>query len=143
MASAFDTHFEALSEALQLHALDQQLPYIATKAARYLEVGPDEYRNTDAFGQPATTEADALAAIQRGCAQLIACKGLQAKAPLTDVGVGGFYALMALFHFKMQDRTTHHGHVHDGQKGALDTITFEHAVSGMTATLINFCPSRP
>ena len=107
--SAFDTHFEALSEALQLHALDQQLPYIATKAARYLEVGPDEYRNTDAFGQPATTDADELAAIQRGCAQLIACKGLQAEAPLTDVGVGGFYALMALFHFKMKERTTAHG----------------------------------
>ena len=140
--SAFDTHFEALSEALQLHALDQQLPYIATKAARYLEVGPDEYRNTDAFGQPATTEADELAAIRRGCEQLIACKGLQAEAPLTDVGVGGFYALMALFHFKMKDRTTAHGHVHDGQKGELDTITFEHAVSGMTATVINFCPSR-
>ena len=140
--SAFDTHFEALPEALQLHALDQQLPYIATKAARYLEVGPEEYRNTDAFGQPATREADELAAIQRGCEQLIECKGLHAESPLVDVGVGGFYALMALFHFKMKDRTTAHGHVHDGQKGALDTITFEHAVSGMTATLINFCPSR-
>ena len=56
--SSFDTHFEALPEALQLHALDQQLPYIATKAARYLEVGPEEYRNTDAFGQPATTDAE-------------------------------------------------------------------------------------
>ena len=40
---------------------------------------------------------------------------------MTDLGVGGFYALMALFHFKMKDRTTAHGHVHDGQKGALDT----------------------
>lgn len=140
--SAFDTHLEALPEALQLHALDQQLPYIATKAARYLEVGPEEYRNTDAFGQPATTDADELAAIQRGCQQLIECKGLHAEAPLTGVGVGGFYALMALFHFKMKDRTTAHGHVHDGQKGALDTITFEHAVSGMTATFLNFCPSK-
>lgn len=140
--SSFDAHFDALPEALQLHALDQQLPYIATKAARYLEVGPKEYRNTDAFGQPATTEADELAAIQGGCAQLIECKGLHAEAPLTDVGVGGFYALMALFHFKMKDRTTAHGHVHDGQKGALDTIMFEHAVSGMTATFLNFCPSK-
>lgn len=141
--SAFDAHFDALPEVLQLHALDQQLPYIATKAARYLEVGPNEYRNTDAFGQPTITEADELAAIQRGCEQLIECKGLHAESPLVDVGVGGFYALMALFHFKMKDRTTAHGHVHDGVKGALDTITFEHAVSGMTATLINFCPSRP
>ena len=143
MASSHDTHFDALPQALQLHALDQQLPYIATKAARYLEVGPDEYRNTDAFGQPATREADELAAIQRGCEQLIECKGLHAESPLVDIGVGGFYALMGLFHFKMKDRTTAHGHVHDGQKGALDTIAFEHAVSGMTATLINFCPSRP
>ena len=99
MASSHDTHFDALPEALQLHALDQQLPYIATKAARYLEVGPDEYRNTDAFGQPATREADELAAIQRGCEQLIECKGLHAESPLVDIGVGGFYALMALFHF--------------------------------------------
>ena len=139
----FDAHFDQLSETLQLYALDQQLPYIATKAARYLEVGPEEYRNTDAFGQPATTDAEDLAAIQRGCAQLIECRGLHAEAPLTDLGVGGFYALMALFHFKMKGRTTAHGHVHDGQKGALDTITFEHTVSGMTATFLNFCPSRP
>lgn len=141
MASSFDSHFDALPEALQRHALDQQLPYLATKAARYLEVGPEEYRNTDAFGQPTTTDADELAAIQRGCEQLIECKGLQAEAPLIDLGVWGFYALLALFHFKMKGRTTDHGHTYDGQKGALDTITFEHAVSGMTATLINFCPS--
>ena len=141
MTSSFDSHFEALTEELQRHALDQQLPYLVTKAARYLEVGPEEYRNTDAFGQPTTTNAAELAAIQRGCEQLIECKGLQAEAPLKDLGVGGFYALMALFHFKMKGRTTDHGHRHDGQYGALDTITFEHAVSGMTATLINFCPS--
>lgn len=140
--SSFDEYFDQLPEALQLHALDQQFPYIATKAARYLEVGPEEYRNSDAFGQPATTDAEDLAAIQRGCEQLIECRGLHAEAPLTDLGVGGFYALLALFHFKMKDRTTAHGHVHDGQKGALDTITFEHAVSGMTATFLNFCPSR-
>ena len=141
--TGFDTHFEALPEALQLHALDQQLPYIATKASRYLEVGPEEYRNTDAFGQPATTDADELAAIRSGCTQLIECKGLHADAPLTDVGVAGFYALMGLFHFKMTDRSTAHGHVHQGVKGALDTITFEHVRSGMPATFINFCPSRP
>lgn len=140
--SSFDEYFDQLSEALQLHALDQQLPYIATKAARYLEVGSEEYRNSDAFGQPATTDVDELAAIQSGCEQLIECKGLHAEAPLTDLGVGGFYALLALFHFKMKDRTTAHGHVHDGQKGALDTVTFEHAVSGMTANFLNFCPSR-
>ena len=141
--SSFDRHFESLPESLQLHALDQQLPYIATKAARYLEVGPEQYRKMDAFGQPVTTDVDDLAAIQRGCEQLIECKGLQADVPFTDVGVGGFYALMALFHFKKKDRKTTHGHVHDGQRGALDTITFEHAVSGMTATFLNFCPSRP
>ena len=140
--SSFDEYFDQLPETLQLHALDQQLPYIATKAARYLEVGPEEYRNSDAFGQPATTDVNELAAIQRGCEQLIECKGLHAEAPLTDLGVGGFYALLALFHFKMKDRTTAHGHVHDGQKGALDTVTFEHAVSGMTATFLNFCPSK-
>ena len=140
--SSFDEYFDQLPEVLQLHALDQQLPYIATKAVRYLEVGPEEYRNSDAFGQPATTDVDELAAIQRGCEQLIECRGLHAEAPLTDLGVGGFYGLLALFHFKMKDRTTAHGHVHDGQKGALDTVTFEHAVSGMTATFLNFCPSR-
>jgi len=137
--TAFDIHFEALSEAKQLHALDQQLPYIATKAARYLEVGPDEYRKTDAFGQPTTKNADKLAAIHRGCKQLIECKGLFVEAPLTDVGVEGFYALMALFHFKMKNRTTDHSHVHDGQEGALDIITFEHAVSGLPVTFFNFC----
>ena len=98
--SSFDRHFESLPESLQLHALDQQLPYIATKAARYLEVGPEQYRKMDAFGQPVTTDVDDLAAIQRGCEQLIECKGLQADVPLTDVGGGGILRFNGPFSFQ-------------------------------------------
>ena len=84
----FDSHFEALPEALQRYALDQQLPYLATKAARY-RGGPRRIPQHGRLRAPATTDAGELAAIQRGCEHLTRVQGLQAEAPLIDVGSVG------------------------------------------------------
>lgn len=137
----FDACFEALTEGQQQLAIEQQLPYLAAKAERFLNVGAKAYRASDAFGEPRAMDLETERALQDGCRQLLACRGLDEDGPLTGLGVRGFYALMAMFHFKSVRRKTKHRFEHQGQPGKLDVITFEHVVSGMTSTLCHFCES--
>lgn len=134
-----DEVMDAMSEELQSTAIDNQFPYMFSKAKLYLRIGADKYKKDDFFGQPSTSDSDVLELIKTGCFQLCQGKGLCAEDPFTGLGVSGFSNLLALFHFRHVSRQTKHGHVINDQRGALDCITFKHEMDGRTATYYNFC----
>jgi hypothetical protein len=136
---SLDEVMDTMSEEHQLQALDNQFPYLFTKAEVFLKVGPEVYRKEDFFGQPKTTDSEELEMIKNGCFQLCHGKGLSAENPFTDLDVSGFNYLMRLFHFESESRKTRHGITINGQRGALDCITFKHVMDGRTATYFNFC----
>ena len=136
---SLDEVMDAMSEEHQLQALDNQFPYLFTKAELFLKVGPEVYRKEDFFGQPKTTDSEELEMIKNGCIQLCHGKGLSAENPFTDLDVSGFNILMRLFHFESESRKTRHGITINGQRGALDGITFKHVIDNRIATYFNFC----
>lgn len=136
---SLDEVMDAMSESQQLHALEQQFPYLFTKAALFLEQGAETYRSTDFFHEPKTIDPEELTILAVGCSQLCMGKGLKESDPLTELGVTGFYQLMQMMHFQPTSRTTKRGIYIDEIRGTLDCISFRHAMDGRTSTLYNFC----
>lgn len=134
-----DEVMDAMTEDQQLLAIENQFPYMFTKAAIYLSVGPEQYSKEDYFKLPKTTDTEELEWIKQGCIQLCMGKGLFEGNPFTGLGVSGFYLLMELFHFKSVSRKTKRGIFIGGQRGVLDCITFEHIIDGRPASYYNFC----
>jgi hypothetical protein len=74
--------------------------YIHFKAYMYLQLGPDAYRQVDALQMPpAGWSAERLAVLQSGSEQIVRWCGVSIDRPLDDLGIGGFYAFVQLFHF--------------------------------------------
>ncbi|MSP70108.1 MAG: hypothetical protein EXR20_07535, partial [Bacteroidetes bacterium] len=104
MSDSLDTLMDAWSDELQLLALDAMFPYIYTKAANYLEIGPVLYRESDAFKQPKSQDPIILEDLKKGCMQIIEGKGFSKEAPIEKISVAASYALMAMFHFRFISR---------------------------------------
>jgi hypothetical protein len=62
---SLDEVMDTMSEEHQLQALDNQFPYLFTKAEVFLKVGPEVYRKEDFFGQPKTTDSEELEMISK------------------------------------------------------------------------------
>ncbi len=132
--------FSKMSEAEQEYCIQNQLPYILTKAELFLKIGADNYRKEDFFHEPsARADAEDLEAIRLGCEQIMEGRGFSDDKPLLNLGVSGFYRLMELFHFDYESRKTKYALHVDEQKGALDIITFTHRMDDRKTTLFNFC----
>ena len=114
---------------------EAKFPYVMTKANSFLEDGPEKYRLNDAFGLPSdqSTKED-LESIKIGCEQIMDGKGFLPEWPFTNLGVGGFYELFKMFHFKSIKRKTKRL----GIGKMIDEITFEHIVDGSQVTYFNF-----
>ena len=106
------------------------------KAFVYLQVGPDAYRQMEAFGMPpASWTALELDAVRMGCEQIVRWRGLSPEAPLEGMGIGGFYLLAELFHFTLVGQ----GVLLDGGPGGtLDAMQMKHSVDGRALTFFNF-----
>ena len=103
------------------------LAYIEHKAIRFLEVGYEIYTKEDAFHQPGeelTPETEAM--LTFGCEQIRDRKGLTIEQPFEGLGIGGFYQLMRMFHFKFVRQEI--GLI--GEDFIIDKILFEHQVTG-------------
>jgi hypothetical protein len=136
----FESVFDSLTAEQQETYTLNQFPYLFAKAQLYLEIGPDLYRKNDFFQQPPIDiDPTDLKAIKTGCEQILEGKGFELDSPFQDIGVSGFYRLMELFHFEFVSRKTKHGYMLHGFKGALDRITFSHALNNHQITLHNFC----
>ena len=111
--------------------------YIATKVARYLQLGAERYRNEDFFKMPAPSwSAEDLVELEAACRQVVAGSGRSAADPL-HASVSAVYMLMELVHyrrgilphrggaFKITRRMTGHG----GDRLLMDEMAFVHRVS--------------
>ena len=117
-----------------------RFPYIFTKAWLYLELGPEKYREDDAFNQPpADFYEEDLQILANGCKQVLEGIGLTSEKPFTNLDVMGFNALFRLFHFQNVRRKCKHGFIYKDKRGALDCITFEHIMDGSEIVYYNFC----
>ena len=109
--------------------------YLHFKAFAFLSAGPDEYRSHDALHQPPENlSATGLHAIGRGCEQILQFRGLSPDRPLEDIGVDGFYALLRLFHFSV-DQQAALGTA--AISTVLDQMKMRHTVDGREVTLYN------
>ena len=135
----FESSFNQLSETEKQLLLDSGYSYIFSKAYRFLEVGPDAYRQSDYFEQPSTKISEELEILKKGCRQILECRGLIDKRAFMDLDVTGFSQLMTLFHYKSVKRKTTYKFEIEGKKGILDAITFSHVVNGDELVLYNFC----
>ncbi|MEQ1761354.1 MAG: hypothetical protein ABL986_23850 [Vicinamibacterales bacterium] len=81
--------------------------YIHFKAFVFLQLGPETYRQFDALHQPPSHWPNKkLDAVRLGCEQLLLWCGLSIDQPLEGIGVGGFHALMRVFHFESVSHST-------------------------------------
>lgn len=136
-----DDLMESFSEELQNVAIENRLPYIFTKASMVLKVGVEEYTKNDFFDHPYIRNKELVSAIEEGCRQLCAGKGLTEELPITGIGVSGFASLMRLLHFAKVERSTSYDYSYKGSNGTLDKITFQHVVDRGQCTYYNFCLS--
>jgi len=134
MTDSLDKLMDAWSDELQLLALDAMFPYIYTKAANYLEVGPVLYSESDAFEQPKSQDQQILDELKKGCLQIIEGKGFSKEAPIEKISVAASYALMEMFHFHFVSRKSSYGAFLGAQKGVIDHMNFEHLMQKQMVT---------
>ena len=114
--------------------IDYRGGYILTKAHRFLNDGPDNYRQGDAFGLPPADASDELLLLlKKGCEQLLDGLGFWANRPLKELGIAGCHRLLELFHFKMVRQSATRG----PHGGFLDRMEFEHLMDGSTTCVYN------
>ena len=134
MSDSLDKLMDAWSDELQLLALDAMFPYIYTKAANYLEVGPVLYSESDAFEQPKSQDQQILDELKKGCLQIIEGKGFSKEAPIEKISVAASYALMEMFHFRFVSRKSSYGAFLGAKKGVIDHMNFEHLMQKQMVT---------
>ena len=140
MSDSLDTLMDAWSDDLQLLALDAMFPYIYSKAANYLEIGPVLYSESDAFGQPKSQDPQILEELKKGCLQIIDGKGFSKEAPIEKISVAASYALMEMFHFRFVSRKSSYGAFLGAQKGVIDHMNFSHLIQKQMVTWHFFTP---
>ena len=142
MSDSLDTLMDAWSDDLQLLALDAMFPYIYSKAANYLEIGPDLYRESDAFKQPKSQDPIILEDLKKGCIQIMEGKGFSNEAPFEEISVAASYALMEMFHFRFMSRKSSYFVFLADQKGVVDHMTFSHIIQKQMVTWHFFTPKK-
>ena len=142
MRDSLDTLMDPWSDEIQLLALDAMFPYIHTKAANYLEIGPVLYSESDAFEQPRSQDPQILEELKKGCLQIIDGKGFSQEAPIEKISVAASYALMEMFHFRFVSRKSSYGAFLGAQKGIIDHMNFEHLMQKQMVTWHFFTPKK-
>jgi hypothetical protein len=114
--------------------IENRFPYILTKADSYIKIGPEVYRNEDAFDMPRKEWSDEdLSLIMDGCLQIMKGVGYTAEKPFKNLGVRGFNLLFTMLHFTSVGRKTSRL----GLGRLQDKISFEHAMDKSRVTYYN------
>jgi len=128
------------SEIEKNNAESNRFSYIFSKAWLFIKLGPDKYRKNDAFNQPPSDfDDEILEILMKGCRQVLKGFGMSKEKPFTELDVLGFSGLFKMFHFHEIKRQCKHGFILNGNKGALDCITFQHLMDGSQIVYFNFC----
>jgi hypothetical protein len=85
MNDSLDKLMDPWPDDLQLLALDAMFPYIHSKAANYLEIGPDLYRESDAFKQPKSIDPIILEDVKKDVCRSLKEKGLEKMPQLQQL----------------------------------------------------------
>ena len=134
---ALDILMDAMTEDMQLKALDNRFPYLFSKAYTYLKMGPKKYRKNDFFKMPKSDlDQDELDAIESGCKQILQGVGFNVEKPCTGIQIRGFILLLALMHFEQIARKSQSIKI-DGKLCFIDQIKFKHLVDGSEITYYN------
>ncbi len=137
---AMNELFDSFTPEQQVYALENEFPYVYSKASSFVVMGAEKYRANDFFKQPPLDfDEEDISILQHGCSQVLAGVGMSVENPFTGLDVAGFSALMRMFHFEAIGRKTKHGKVLNNEKGALDCIKLKHMVDGRTCEYFNFC----
>jgi hypothetical protein len=137
---AMNELFDSFTPEQESYAIENEFPYVYSKASSFLVMGAEKYRANDFFKQPPLDfDEEDIAILQDGCRQVLAGVGMSVENPFTGLDVSGFSALMRMFHFESIGRKTKYGKLLNNEKGALDCITFKHMVDGRTCEYFNFC----
>ena len=132
--NSIDQLFDTLNNEEKDLFLDNRMPYMLTKAANFLNQGPEIYRKKDEFGMPLESwKEEDIKLIEEGCRQILIGKGFRKQLPLQNLGVKGCYRLFTLFHFKTISNRTNFL-----DNGALiEEMIFEHAMDKQKITIFN------
>jgi hypothetical protein len=137
---AMNELFDSFTPEQEAYALENEFPYVYSKASSFLVMGAEKYRANDFFKQPPLDfDEEDISILQHGCSLVLSGVGMSVENPFTGLDVAGFSALMRMFHFEAIGRKTKHGKVLNNEKGALDCIKFKHMVDGRTCEYFNFC----
>ncbi len=112
--------------------LPQGFVYMATKAARFLEKGADEYRKGDALGMPPETMSEhQVQDLTRAMDQIRNFRGYRKDIPLENIPIATQHDLAATLHFRIlrQQIVQHHNNCF------LDKLTLQHPVFRYTLEL--------
>ena len=113
--------------------------YIHYKAFRYLDIGPEAYREADALRMPPLDwSAAALETLKHGCRQIFHWRGISKDSPLEGIGIPGFYDLIWLFHFDVANQML----LETDGDFFLDQMRIRHIVDGKEFTLYNRVPQQ-
>lgn len=94
-----DEQFDKLPEKIRRKLDESTYPYIFSKAARYIQDGPNKYREADFFHLP--KDEWNLKKIRKGCSQIVfGCKGITAMNSIRELSKSEFKTLMELFHYE-------------------------------------------
>ena len=123
-----------IPEELAKLASDNFYEYIQVKAERYLDVGYEKYRESDAMHMPDFQMSNQMLELMRnGCTQIIHFRGLTSDSAFEDLGIQAFYKLMELFHYKVIIQSI----ARSEKEFFIDEMHMEHMVTGQKLTLYN------
>ena len=101
--------------------------YLQGKAEVYLEEGPDAYTQQDFFALQAGMDIpeSMVPILENGMKQIMDWRGYRQDIPFTKLGIKGFYKLIEILHFRVEQQETC-----DRQTagGFLDKMTIVHTV---------------
>ena len=108
--------------------------YIHSKAQRFVKIGADAYRESDALGMPhAAFEASAAAGIHLACQQVVEGRGFSEDRPIEGLDVPACHAFLATMHFRLVQQTAR-----PGAGSLLDTLECEHQLMPTTRGRLYF-----
>lgn len=121
--------------------LENEFPYLHSKASLFLKLGATKYRKQDALGVPHKgISRNELSEIKDVCKMIQEGIGFTEEKPLFDISMSAFYSTMTMFHFEEIHRSSVPTFRHGAERGLLDMVTFEQVMTRAKTTLCIFYP---
>jgi hypothetical protein len=126
--------FDLLPQELKELVVDYFYEYLRTKANIYLDLGPEKYRSDDFLNMPLKEwDSKTYDCIEAGSRQINNYGGLTPETAFTNLGIDGFYKLMAMFHYRILKQSMKR----TGNGEIIDKMIVQHSITGKEVILFN------